>query len=559
MITWKISKHCNILVDQIWNEKIKTDSIQKTIKIALDEIHKGKFEEIREEDEEDYFSSKFNSHKTVDKDTNNCLFASNKKDSHSNNVDPVKDTNKTDMKDFKYERRGSGKSMLYVEGKSNKFIPVQKNTEIDKPQDMITVPIKNEKIDEFSDLCSEMFSEDNDGSKLMTELQSRNSKDSINMKKVVDFFPQINETSQSNKMNFSIDKKPEICNEDSLGKILNKDNNDNDDDYDEEDHSEIICSENMHEDKDDSISNNSKYNIQNYEIQFDDSKKKTKEFYANPFNNNDKNFENSNKTSDDDVSDKSFKELNQINNFSNCSKEKINTMDICIKEKNFNSESEFDENNSKYSKNKSKQDLQDIQDIHLIEDKLSEKKMRNHFKLSGSQTSLKNKSNNIRSLSHRNYSEKNLSEDFKHKKQDFTKKKIIEQFSSNLKSIKSRSKSPISHLKKSLNVDHFIENKQTHKKNTELSTLTKMFNNLKNSISTQKLSSNKQKPFIKMKINNNKDNSNQYKKIFSKSSNIKKSSLKKSISISNKKKQFSPILSNPNTLPCENPSNKYKN
>lgn len=35
-------------MDQVWSDKVKADRIQETIKTAMNEVHKGKFEEIKE-------------------------------------------------------------------------------------------------------------------------------------------------------------------------------------------------------------------------------------------------------------------------------------------------------------------------------------------------------------------------------------------------------------------------------------------------------------------------------------------------------------------------------
>lgn len=35
-------------MDQVWSDKVKADRIQDTIKTAMNEVHKGKFEEIKE-------------------------------------------------------------------------------------------------------------------------------------------------------------------------------------------------------------------------------------------------------------------------------------------------------------------------------------------------------------------------------------------------------------------------------------------------------------------------------------------------------------------------------
>ena len=54
-------------MDQVWSDKVKADKIQETIKTAMNEINKGNFEEIKELDEEQNYSSGFNSQRSGDK------------------------------------------------------------------------------------------------------------------------------------------------------------------------------------------------------------------------------------------------------------------------------------------------------------------------------------------------------------------------------------------------------------------------------------------------------------------------------------------------------------
>lgn len=444
--------------------------------------------------------------------------------------------------------------MLFIEGESNKLIPIpiHKKIEAGESKHLLNTPINNEKIDEISDLCSEMFSEDNDGSKLVTELQSRNSKDSSNQE-LSTFFPK----NDDNTKDYFIEKQSNLNDEKSLNEDLHQENNDDNDDN----NSEINCLENLKENKDDSMSDNSKYNVHNYDIFFVNSDKDNKqEFFANTFGKTDKNPEDWDNNSDSRVSNKSFKEENKNENKNsfNLSNKNINTMDICIKEKNFDSESEFDEESSKYSKSDSKKDFLDIQVNNIVDNKSSEKKITTPFNFSESQTSLENKKNISKPLSYRNYSQKTIFEDFKQQKKDFTKKNTIEQFGSDIKSLQGRSKSPIHGLKGSLDVDYLIGNKNSNQENTQLTTLQNMFNSLKKSISIQKLSSKKNKTPIKLGSNNYLDNFTD-KKSISKSSKIKKNSLMKSLSKSFKKKKISPTSSNSKKVPFDALSKKYLN
>lgn len=48
-------------MDQVWSDKVKAGNIQETIKSAMNQINKGAFEEITELDEEQNYSSGFNS------------------------------------------------------------------------------------------------------------------------------------------------------------------------------------------------------------------------------------------------------------------------------------------------------------------------------------------------------------------------------------------------------------------------------------------------------------------------------------------------------------------
>lgn len=65
MISLKIGKQ--LLVDQIWSDKVKVDKIQETIQCAMIQINTGTFDEIKELDEEHNDSSGFNSGKSGEK------------------------------------------------------------------------------------------------------------------------------------------------------------------------------------------------------------------------------------------------------------------------------------------------------------------------------------------------------------------------------------------------------------------------------------------------------------------------------------------------------------
>ena len=67
------------IVEQIWSDKMKGDNIQETIKVAMDEINKGKFERILEVDEEMNYSSGFHSYRSGDKFINESKYSQMKR------------------------------------------------------------------------------------------------------------------------------------------------------------------------------------------------------------------------------------------------------------------------------------------------------------------------------------------------------------------------------------------------------------------------------------------------------------------------------------------------
>ena len=480
--------------------------------------------------------------------------------------------------------------MLFIEGESNKLSVSQNKIETNiENKYFLGPPSNNDKIDEISDLCSEMYSEDNEGSRLMTDLQSRNSKESLNLTDIPNFFPDNKnlEKSKTSETNENVKNLSDYRNKrnnrsesdiilesvsSSTPKITTKKNNDKDKNKlknnelhnnsnitdsksdnistinknnnlkDEEesindDYSEIICSEQIKsENNDNDSSENDKYNVHNYDLFCVNSEKEDNtEFFANTFGKTDKNPE------DWDESDNNNEqEYNKNEVFDIPQDDNINTVNICIKEKNFNSESEYEDESSKYSKSDSKKDFLDLN----IKDYNNKSfPLVDEISKSYKYPTLKKSDDiiiNNKALSQRNFSEKFLNEEFKNKKKDFSKKKNIEKFGTEIKSVKARSKSPIFGVKGSLDVDYLLKNNEqkntNYKESQDLKKFNLMLKSLKNTIQT--INDRKTKT-----PNWNSKNASDFqfeKHSTSKSTNHKNNSLKKCLSKSYQKRQLSP-------------------
>lgn len=66
------------MIDSLWKEKVKEDRIKETVKFACNEIYRGRFEVIKEVDEEYIGSSTMKSRNNIAKDTADIYLESNK-------------------------------------------------------------------------------------------------------------------------------------------------------------------------------------------------------------------------------------------------------------------------------------------------------------------------------------------------------------------------------------------------------------------------------------------------------------------------------------------------
>ena len=180
-------------MDQVWSDKVRGENIQETIKVAMNQINKGNFEEIIELEEEQNYSSGFHSYRSGERFINESRYSQLKEsiiteeDAETNNSGLNNTEKQIFSSEFVSELEEDGKksqndrnslTMLYdmdsnYQSKENstqkEFTETPKDSDdsefeskISKPENQsgVTVKLEEPGIDGNSDVESQRMSEE---------------------------------------------------------------------------------------------------------------------------------------------------------------------------------------------------------------------------------------------------------------------------------------------------------------------------------------------------------------------------------------------------------------